>query len=140
MEAGKGDVVSGAAFTEKLPQHSWLQAVFFHMVGHDHYPLGSRNVQNLARIIMVGILIPVFQMRDWGLQSGEVTVLNSHSQYCTVVFSNGRTLPVLVSSSENRAFLRACPLLSQRCGLTLELCREGSRPPPDTLLHQRNSL
>lgn len=35
-------------------------------VGHIHYPLDLGNEQNLARIVMVGVLIPVFQMRALG--------------------------------------------------------------------------
>lgn len=67
---------------------------------------------------MVDFLIPVFQVRELGPQNGEVAVLDSHSQYQRAASRNGRTLPILLSLSENRAFYRACPPLYQPCGLT----------------------
>ena len=41
MEAGKGDAAGGVGktvITEKLLDHSQLQAAFLHVVGHVHYP------------------------------------------------------------------------------------------------------
>lgn len=102
MGAGKGGV-----FTEK-PLHicgfrqpsstQWDTSIVL---------FGLENERNLIGIVMVNILI---QMREQGPQRGEAAVLNPHSQYQRAVSRSRRTFPVLVSSPENRAFVRACPL------------------------------
>lgn len=105
MEAEKGGISSGSQLSllRSFLNICDCRQCFFTQWGTFIIYFGLGNEQNLARIIIVDILIH-FPDEGTGRPSGEVTVLNPHSRYLRVVCRmEGCSC---LSFYENRAFFR----------------------------------